>query len=143
MPTIKQRKVFEKVVKGSSISGAMKEVGYAESTALRTNKVTQSDGWKELLEKHIPDTKLTKVLDEGLGAGKHIYKNNNETGEIEDMGVEADYAVRHKYLETGLKLKAKFPKEFSGEGNSTDVKNLIIVVNNILDGQSRQPIKDI
>ena len=66
----------------------------------------------------IQDDKLFKVLDEGLSAGKRIFKNNNESGEIEDMGIEADYAVRHKYLETGLKVKSYFPKE----GNQTNVQ---------------------
>lgn len=143
MPTIKQKKVFEKVVKGSNISTAMRQVGYSEETAKRTNKITNSDGWKELLDKHIPDRKLAKVLDEGLDAGKRIFKNNNESGEIEDMGIEADYAVRHKYLETGLKLKNRFPKEQLNPEGAEGLKNLIIVVNNILDGQGRATIKDI
>jgi hypothetical protein len=48
---------------------------------------------------------------EGLEAGKHIFKNNNESGEIEDMGIEADYAVRHKYLDTALKLKGSYEED--------------------------------
>lgn len=61
----------------------------------------------------IPDKLLTKVHLEGLEAGKHIYKNNNESGEIEDLGIEPDYATRHKYLESGYKLKGSFAPEKS------------------------------
>ena len=66
----------------------------------------------------VPDDKLFKVLDEGLEAGKRIFKNNNESGEIEDLGVEPDFPTRHKYLETGLKIKNYFPKE----GNTTAIQ---------------------
>lgn len=102
MATIKVREAFKKVVKGSSLTSAMKDVGYSVETSKRTNKLTNTKGWKELLDKSISDKKLIKVLDEGLSAGKMV---NEE--------LEADYAVRHKYLETGLKLKSRFPKEDS------------------------------
>ena len=67
----------------------------------------------QTLADRIPEDKLHTVLMEGLEAGKHIYKNNNESGEIEDMGVEPDYAVRHKYLDTALKLKGEYPTDSS------------------------------
>ena len=66
----------------------------------------------------IPDKKLIEVHLEGLEAGKRVFKNNNETGEIEDMGVEADYAVRHKYLDSAYKIKGFYPKE----GSQTNVQ---------------------
>lgn len=56
----------------------------------------------------IPDDKLHEVLMEGLQAGKTVYKNNNATKEVEEVGYEADYAVRHKYLDTALKLKGAY-----------------------------------
>lgn len=111
MPTLKQKAVFNKLGEtGGVISRAMEGI-YANPQ--KTEKLTQSNGWKELVDKFIPDKKLAKVLDEGLDAGKRIFKNNNETGEIEDMGIEPDYAVRHKYLETGLKLKGHYVPEDS------------------------------
>jgi len=63
---------------------------------------------KKTIADQIPDELLVKTHLEGLKAGKHIYKNNNESGEIEDLGVEADYATRHKYLESGYKVKGTF-----------------------------------
>lgn len=130
---MKQKQAFEKVVKGSSITKAMKDVGYAKTTSTRTNKLTNSDGWKKLLEKHIPDSKLAKVLNEGLQAGKKIFKNNNETREIEEVGYDIDFAVRHKYLETGLKLKSKFPNEKIDLGATDELKEFLLKHNKMLD----------
>lgn len=121
MPTIKQKQVFEKVVKGSSISKAMKEVGYAKSTSKRTNKITRTNGWNELLEKHISDDKLTKVLEDGLEADRSFGEDT-----------QPDYAVRHKYLETGLKLKSKFPDPKLNIGASDDLKETLIKLNKLL-----------
>ena len=95
-----------------------KDPNYAGVKATRLIRKDKIKNALQTFADRIEDDKLFKVLDEGLEAGKHIYKNNNESGEIEDMGVEADYAVRHKYLETGLKVKSYFPKE----GNQTNVQ---------------------
>jgi len=122
MPTIKQKLAFKEVVKGSTISGAMKEAGYSDSTSKRTNKLTNSDGWQDLMDTYLPDKDLARVHKEGLEAGKTIYKNNNATHEVEEVGYEADYAVRHKYLDTAYKLKGVYApekKELSGELNTT------------------------
>lgn len=102
MPTIKQRKAIEMVGKGMPITKAMKEAGYAESTSENTTKLTRSNAWNELLSKKLSDDKLLKVLNEGLEADRKLGDE-----------LEPDYSVRHKYLETGLKLKSRFPKEES------------------------------
>lgn len=121
MPTIKQKKVFARLGEtGGVISKAMEGI-YANPQ--KTEKLTQSNGWKELIEKFIPDKKLAKVLDEGLEAGKTIYKNNNSTGEVEEVGYEPDYAVRHKYLETGLKLKGHYTAEMADTKPKENVYN--------------------
>lgn len=65
--------------------------------------------WEEKLEDALPDDLLLDIHKEGLEAGKSIYKNNNKTGKIEKITYEADYATRHKYLETALKIKKKMP----------------------------------
>lgn len=109
MATPKQKMAIKKVLNGTPISRAMAEVGYSESTAKHTVKLTQSKAWMELVESKLSDEELLKVHKEGLKAGKRIFKNNNETGEIEEVGYEPDFAVRHKYLETGYKLKNRFP----------------------------------
>lgn len=115
LPTSKQKEVFKLVQGGSPMYKAVKEV---YSSTYNPTIIKHTKGWQMLLKKYVKDEKLVKVLNEGLDAGKRVFKNNNETGEVEDMGMEADYAVRHKYLETGLKLKGHYPKE----GNQTNVQ---------------------
>lgn len=61
MPTIKQKKAFKKVLEGTNITNAMKESGYSETTASTTGKLTRSDGWKELMEKYMPEKDLAKA----------------------------------------------------------------------------------
>ena len=101
MPTIKQKKAAKKVVgNGGNITKAMREVGYSENTLNTPGKLTDSKGWSELMEKHISDDKLAKVHDEGLKATK-IHGTTDDYIEI------PDYAVRHKYMDTGYKLKGK------------------------------------
>lgn len=71
--------------------------------------------------KGITDNKLMETLSDGLSATKPISAlilANTETGtsktkENEGQIEVPDYAVRHKYLETGLKLK----KRLGGESN--------------------------
>ena len=123
MVTIKQKKAFktvmDRVENGSTMKDALVKAGYSKNTAKAPTKITKSSGWLELLEKHIPDKKLTKVLEQGLDA------TDKEL---------PDYAVRHKYLETGLKLKSKFPQEKLNPEDAEGLKGLIVVVNNIING---------
>lgn len=75
----------------------LRRVGYSETTATRPNQVIQSETFQQLMiESGVTKQKLSTVLNEGLEATKRYGK---------DGDVEApDYAVRHKYLETALKL---------------------------------------
>lgn len=64
------------------------------------------------LEKALPDDLLAKVHVEGLHASKEVWKNN-ESGEVEKVSKEPDYAVRHKYLDSAYKLKGSYAPEKS------------------------------
>ena len=108
MPTIKQKKAFKAVVSGSTLTQAMKDVGYSEETSKRTNKLTATVGWKELMEKHLPDDTLAQVHHEGLKAGSKIIIDGKDTGIV-----VPDYSVRHKYLDTAYKLKGSYAPEKS------------------------------
>ena len=114
----KQDKGFVKdlIETGNATKSVIKNYGVKDSNyaGVKGTRLIRKDKIKQALKTvadSLPDKDLIKVHKEGLQAGKHIYKNNNETGEIEDMGVEADYAVRHKYLETAYKIKNYFPKD--------------------------------
>lgn len=70
-PTLKQKAVFDKVVNGGkSISAAMRESGYSATTAQKTEKITATLGWKELMKKHLSDESLSKAHEELLHAKK-------------------------------------------------------------------------
>ena len=100
-PTIKQKKAFKKVLKGSTISGAMKEVGYSDTTCTTTGKLTNTQGWQELMDKYLSEEDLAKVHKEGLKAVKITRSDKEEY-------IDPDYNTRHKYLETGYKLRKKY-----------------------------------
>lgn len=121
-PTLKQKIAIQKIANGSSIRKAMREAGYAPNTASQTTKLTNSEGFKQLLEQlNVTDDRLAKVLDEGLGASKAVVMGIKSEESFVD--IQPDFAVRHKYLETGLRLRG-YAKE---EGN----QNLnVVFVNN-------------
>lgn len=105
MATEKQKKAFEKSLENNgNVSSAMREVGYSENYSKNPQDLKKSKGWKELLDEYIPDDLLQKKLKEGLDATKNVYKEG-------ETFAEPDFAVRHKYVDTSLKLKDKYPVE--------------------------------
>ena len=94
---MKQKKAVEKILENTRndtpkpIGQILVESGYSAGTAITPSQVTQSKGFIACLEEAgVTDDKLSKILDEGLLATKQG---------------EPDYSVRHKYLETAVKLK--------------------------------------
>lgn len=117
-PTIKAKLVFQEVVKGRSISSSMVKHGYSKSTAKNTGKLTNTKGWKYLVDKYISETKLAKVHAEGLAATKY---ESRLTGKGESEIIEVpDFSVRHKYLESGYKVRGKY---------TGDQTNNVLVIN--------------
>ena len=86
----------------------------------RSGQIKSTKGWQELMEKALPDKDLLKVHKEGL-------KAINDKGEI-------DYSVRHKYLESGYKIKNKEKEQGTG---STQLNQIIVQFNNILDDEDK------
>lgn len=110
MATVKQKKALKSLVGNSgSVTQAMLDAGYSENTAHTPSKLTDSDGFQELMiQLGIDDSKLLNVLNDGLGATKVISakivgKNADES--TDDFIDVPDFPTRHKYLETGLKLR--------------------------------------
>lgn len=101
--TLKQKAVAKKVVEngGIAISKAMIEAGYSPNTAKTPEKLTESKGWKELMDTLLPDEKLLERHAEGLDATK-IHTSHTEP----DREV-IDYPTRAKYIELGYKVKNK------------------------------------
>jgi phage terminase small subunit len=78
---------------------------------------------QDALEKALPDEMLNRIHLEGLHATKEIYKNNNETGQIEHVGTEPDYITRARYLDMAYKRKGSYAAEKKANLNvNVDVK---------------------
>ncbi len=104
MATFKQKKAIKYIAEGDSVSKAMLKAGYSPATAKNPSELTERIGFKELLEiAGVSDEKLAKVLNEGLEATKAVVMGVKSEDSFVD--VQPDYAIRHKYLETSLKLK--------------------------------------
>ncbi len=121
MSTLKQKLAFKEVLNGSTISKAMLKAGYSETTASTTGKLTNTDGWKELMDQHLPDKLLAKVHKEGLEASDKIYDSNGEV-----VVEKPDYSVRHRYLDSAYKLKGRYPDGEIGGDRNFNVTQIII-----------------
>jgi len=107
MPTAKQKKAFDKTLENTgNVTKAMREVGYSENTIHKPQNLTESDGWKELMDEHISEQKLAKVHNEGLEATKCEKA-------IDGMVTIPDHVTRHKFMDTGYKIRGKIVKEDS------------------------------
>jgi len=108
MATLKQKKAIKYIAEGDSVSKAMLKAGYSPATAKNPSELTERIGFRELLEiAGVSDEKLAEVLNNGLNATRVISAvgGKEANGATTDFIEVPDYAVRHKYLETGLKLK--------------------------------------
>lgn len=129
------KKVFLKVVEnGGNVSKAMRDSGYSAKTAHNPNKITRSKSWQQLV-KDLPDEKLMRVLEEGLEANRQIGAlvliRSGKDGKLEqvlkdDEGMieVPDHQSRHKFLETGLKIK-----KYLNDDNPIDAKVTVKIIN--------------
>ncbi len=122
--TLKQRKFLKYYLESGNITQSALKAGYAlgQSGFENLQKPLIQFAYQKLLDKNgITDERLNKVLDEGLGSTKvigylHQYKKK-KGGKIEKVQPDEvissefldvpDHPTRHKYLETGLKLKER------------------------------------
>ena len=125
MPTLKQKLAFERITRNhGEIADGMRDAGYAFNTIKRPKNLLESDGWHELLETYVPDDKLAKVLDDGLAANRYLTPKKQVP----------DHPTRHKFLETGLKLKGRL----SGDDSAT-VQTANIQINFIQQSKLNEP----
>src|SRR3990167_791655 len=144
-PTLKQRIAFNilaRIVgkaagrKSITIGKVLEKAGYSKEIQDSPKKVTESDGWKALLEEKFPDGELTDRMDEQLNAHQiehYIFSSKMSDEEIkeivqDDFGFKVmrikkqlnwkrayfsipDHLSRDKVIEKILKLKNKYPAE--------------------------------
>lgn len=119
--TQKQIAVAKNILANPSkpLGRAMLESGYSPNSATAPEKnLTSSKAWQELMDEYFPDQELMVVGEEGLHAmkpiGALVLIKNGKDGKAETILKDnegmievPDHAVRHKYLETALKLKGR------------------------------------
>lgn len=67
MATAKQKKALDIMVEnGGNVSRAMREAGYSPQTAKSPHKLTNSEGFAELLEAYLPDDMLLRALSDDI-----------------------------------------------------------------------------
>ena len=113
-PTIKHILAAKNMVENGGNKGkAMIDAGYSPATAKNPSKLTRSEGFQTLMEEMgLSDEVFVTALKEGLNATKAIVMGTKSDESFVD--VAPDFQTRHKYLETGLRLKGLASKEPSG-----------------------------
>lgn len=130
--------------KQPSTAKVMREVGYSEAMARNPQRLTESDGWKKLMEEYLPDELLAQVGKEGLQANKQlaarvVFKKDAPTSQsahelpaasstTDDFIEVPDYAVRHKYYETALKVKGKLTNNIDIKSDGEKIEPMQIVI---------------
>ena len=100
-----------------ALKPAMIAEGYAVVTANKPSLVTQTKSWKELLEQHLPESKLT---------AKHDQLLNSEKDETAIKALDMAYKLRGSYapersLNVSVTLK---PQEHVALANEYEAKLL-------------------
>lgn len=84
-----------------------------DSANVMGHRLLRSVKEKNVFDEYLPEDLLAKIHREGLEAGHKIFKNNNATKQVEEVGFEPDYATRHRYLDSAYKLKGSYAPEKS------------------------------
>jgi len=120
-PTPKQRQAAEQMSENvrsdnpRTTGEILRGVGYSESASLKPARITQSAGFLMTLKDHgITDDRIAEVMQEGMGAVKNG---------------EADHAIRHKYMETAIKVNGYL--KTTDEPPTGDTYNTFVQQNNI------------
>lgn len=107
--THKERGFVKDIAKGET--GVQAALNNYDTTDYSTAGAIASENLKKpkiinALEEALPDELLAQVHREGLFATKPTYNDENEM-----IGEDADFNVRHKYLDSAYKLKGKYAAE--------------------------------
>jgi len=114
--TIKERKFIKAYIENGNITQAVIDAGYKH----RDRDSASATGWRLLKNvrphiaavmemRGIDDIRLSKVMDDGLEATK-IEMVKDADGN-QKFGMVTDHYIRHKYMETALKVKGGFAPE--------------------------------
>lgn len=128
MATQRQKKAIANVIAGDSVSKAMLKAGYSPNTAKNPKELTKTPVFLQTMERlGISDEKLAQRINEGLDATRAVVMGTKSEESFVD--IQPDFMVRHKYVETSLKLK----------GYATEKPSNNVIVVPIYGGLSARP----
>lgn len=102
--------VSEFIESGNGVKAALKAYdteNYATAGVIAHENLKKPKIIKAI-EEALPDDLLNQIHLEGLYATKEVWKNNNESGEIEHVSDEADFQTRAKYLDMAYKRRGLY-----------------------------------
>ena len=106
MATVRQKKAVEAMVgTGGNVTKAMLEAGYSPNTANTPQKLTESDGYRELMDAYLPDDMLLRALADDI---------------------EKKVGNRKAELELGFKIKGKLSDKVEHSNPDGNLKTIII-----------------
>jgi hypothetical protein len=105
----KERGAVKGVIEGKTKTQAMIDAGYSETTAVKRQQLVfgrerVQDAFVAAFESQgLSADRLAKIIEEGLEATRTL--GNNKEGTSHPV---PDYSIRHRYLETVLKVMGAF-----------------------------------
>lgn len=130
MATIKAKTAFKKTLEnGGIVSKAMRQSGYSESMSKNPQKLTESEGWQELMNQHLPDSLLAKRHKALLNKQEVIIVRDGKESHTELT--EQPHADVKAAIDMAYKLKGKYAAE------KHEVKGNLFDFLNVLDNERR------
>lgn len=92
MATLKQKQAVKNVVENrGNVSRAMLDAGYSPKSAKNPKNLTESEGWRELLNSQLSDAKLLR---------KHNQLLNAKSENVQLGAMDIGYKLRARYADT-------------------------------------------
>ena len=112
MATIKQKKAAKALVgNGGNVTQAMLEAEYSPNTANTPQKLTESEGFKEIWNELIPKRLVVKVHKQLLEKKEIIRHFNHDTGEYEMQKGEQPHSDTVKAVDMAYKIDDAYAPE--------------------------------
>lgn len=130
-PNERQKTVLATALKNrGKMQPAMEVAGYSKQTSKNPINLTNTKSWGELLNQYLPNDLLIKMTLEGLRATIPV----GNTGEC-----LPNHAIRHRYLETALKIKGKLAPKTD---NDTVEQRIVGITYVVPKGVSVEDVKE-
>jgi phage terminase small subunit len=138
-PTLKQERFVKELTKGKTLYRAGLDAGYSHNTAKNArDEILEKPGTQTAIQKlrgkleeiGIDNNYIANVIAEGLVANRVISTIGGKQADSEtvDFVDVPDHAVRHKFLETTLKIKDQLVEKHEITGKDGEALNLGVVM---------------